>query len=179
MSARVVMLGLLVLPGVVFHELGHYLFCRLVGVRVHEVVYFRFGNPAGYVVHTTPRHFRDHFAIVVGPFVVNSLAGFLLFISVVGKWTRPYATAGIEWQWIVVWTIALWLGVSLSLQAFPSKGDARSLWQAASRHVRRGNILALVGYPVVGLIYLANVLRRLWLDWLYAAALITVSALVF
>lgn len=169
----------LAIPGVVFHELGHYLCCRLAGVRVHKVVYFRFGNPAGYVVHASPRHFRDHFAIVAGPFVLNSATAFSLFASVVGKWNRPDSLADVPTQTLLLWLAAVWLAISVSLQAFPSKGDARSLWQVTNRHVRKGNLLAVVGYPVVGLIYLANVMRWLWLDWMYTAGLLGLAGAVF
>lgn len=173
------LLGVLALPGVVFHELGHYLFCRLAGTRVYQVVYFRFGNPAGYVIHATPRRFRDHFAIVVGPFVVNSLTGFLLFTSVVGKWARPIRIENVGAQTLLLAVIAIWLGLSVALQAFPSRGDARSLWEVTNRHVRRGNLLAVVGYPFVGIIYLVNILRRLGLDWIYAGALLMLSSVAF
>ncbi len=176
-------LGFFALPGIVFHELGHYLFCKIAGARVYRVVYFRFGNPAGYVIHATPRRFRDHFAIVVGPFILNSLTGFLLFSSVVGKWTRPVlasdVASGVQLQTLVLAAIALWLGVSVSLQAFPSRGDARSLWQVTNRHIRHGNVLAIVGYPVVGMIYLVNMLRRLGLDWAYACALLALAVIAF
>lgn len=176
---KVFFIGCLAMPGVVFHELGHYLFCKLAGVRVHKVVCFRFGNPAGYVVHAAPRHFRDHFAIVAGPFVLNSTTALLLFASVIGEWNRPSALAAMPIDTLLLWLAAIWLAVSMALQAFPSKGDARSLWQVTNRHVRRGNILAVIGYPFVGIIYLANILRWLWLDWMYTGALLATAGIVF
>lgn len=163
------------LPGVVFHELGHYLFCRLAGARVHKAVFFQFGNPAGYVVHTAPRRFREHFAIVVGPFLVNSTVGFLLFWVITSRWSKAVSLS--EYQSLGVAAISLWLGISVSLQAFPSKGDARSLWQVANRHLRRGNVLAAIGYPAVATIYLVNVLRLLRLDWIYAGVLLLLAAM--
>ncbi|MCL5265230.1 MAG: metalloprotease family protein [Chloroflexi bacterium] len=177
MSPRILTFGILAMPGVVFHELGHHLFCLLTGVRVYHVVYFRFGNPAGFVVHATPRRFRDHFAIVVGPFILNSIVSFLLFLSVDGKWTRSTLTAtAMPTQILILTAVATWLGLSVALQAFPSTGDARGLWHVTNQHVRRGNLLAIVGYPMVALIYLMNLLRRLWLDWIYALALLILSA---
>ena len=53
-------LRLALLPGIVLHELAHYYFCRLVGAQVHEVCFFSFGYPAGYVIHTAPKRFRAH-----------------------------------------------------------------------------------------------------------------------
>ena len=67
------------LPGVVVHEFAHYFFCRLAGSKVHEVVFFSLGNPAGYVVHSVPRHIRQHALIVLGPFLVNTSIAYALF----------------------------------------------------------------------------------------------------
>jgi len=43
----------LTFPGVIVHEMAHQLFCRLFRVAVLDVCYFRFGNPAGYVIPST------------------------------------------------------------------------------------------------------------------------------
>jgi hypothetical protein len=45
-----ILVSVLTFPGIIFHELGHQLFCKFTGVRVIKVRYFRFGNPAGYVL---------------------------------------------------------------------------------------------------------------------------------
>ena len=37
----------------------------MVGAQIHEVCFFSFGYPAGYVIHTAPRRFRAHFVIVM------------------------------------------------------------------------------------------------------------------
>ncbi len=161
------------LPGVVFHEFGHYLFCRLAGARVHKVVFFQFGNPAGYVVHTAPRRFREHFAIVAGPFLVNTVVSFMLYLAVTSRWGKAASLE--DAQSLALACAGLWLGASVALQSFPSKGDARSLWHVTNQHLRRGNVLAAVGYPAVLTIYLVNLLRLLRLDWLYAGALLLLA----
>ena len=46
-----VLVSAVTFPGVVVHEAAHMLFCRIRGVAVLDVCFFRFGNPAGYVVH--------------------------------------------------------------------------------------------------------------------------------
>lgn len=160
---------LLALPGIVIHELAHYCFCCLVGARVHQVVYFSFGTPAGYVVHSVPRKLREHFAIVAGPFVVNSSLTFLLFLAGAPD-LREAATSRILPDSHVVARVAslLWLGFSIALQALPSSTDAASLWDVTGRHVRRGNVLALLGFPLAATLAIANALRTVWVDWLYA-----------
>jgi hypothetical protein len=38
-------------PGVILHETAHLFFCKLFKLQVYNVCYFRFGNPAGFVLH--------------------------------------------------------------------------------------------------------------------------------
>ena len=70
---------------------------------------------------------------------------------------------------------ASWLGLVAALQALPSSGDAVSLWQVAKWHLRRGNVVAVVAYPLALTIQLTNWLRLVWVDWLYAGVLIWVA----
>lgn len=48
------LISILTFPGVIVHEIAHQLFCRICGVAVLDVCYFKAGNPAGYVVHEIP-----------------------------------------------------------------------------------------------------------------------------
>lgn len=41
-------------PGVILHEYAHKHVAMAVGLQLYEVVYFRIGNPAGYVLHEPP-----------------------------------------------------------------------------------------------------------------------------
>ncbi|HUE76096.1 MAG TPA: hypothetical protein VMP10_04640 [Chloroflexota bacterium] len=164
---------LLALPGIVVHELAHYYFCLLAGARVHEVVFFRFGHPAGYVVHSAPRRFTAHLLISVGPLLVNSLLALLLFTLARVTYLDVATSTLLEHHWSELAHLAVvaWLGLSVALQALPSSGDATSLWQVTSWHLGRRHFLALAGVPVVGLIRLTNVLRAVFVDWIYAAVL--------
>ncbi|ELY41876.1 metalloprotease family protein [Natronorubrum tibetense] len=167
-------------PGVVVHEFAHKQACDLVGVPVVEVVYFRFRNPPGYVRHHQPERYRTSFVISVAPFLVNTVVAFVAFlglawlVSTTGDAGSPAAvldtlsTASRE-------TLALaglwgWWGLSVGMQAFPSTGDANTLW-ARSRAEWRQSPVVLLGVPVVLVIYLANLLSWLWADVLYALAL--------
>ena len=69
------LLSLLTFPGVIVHELGHLIFCRLFGVPVAKVCLFRFGNPAGYVLHAEPENAVQHLFISFGPFFANTVLG--------------------------------------------------------------------------------------------------------
>jgi hypothetical protein len=176
-------------PGTVFHEFAHSLFCRFSGVEVHKVVYFRVGNPAGYVVHAVPRHFRGQLAITSGPLIFNSLAAYVLFLvflckliplmhgigiraSVIPAWTRllPAYTPG--WIDLLLIVVTAWLGLSSVLHAFPSDTDAKALWNSAGKHVRKGNLFALIGFPLAGFMYLASISKVVRVHWFYAAGML-------
>ena len=60
-------------PGVIVHEVAHMWFCKLRRVAVIDVCFFRFGNPAGYVVHEEIKDFNTAFLVSIGPFIINSL----------------------------------------------------------------------------------------------------------
>ncbi|MCL4459524.1 MAG: metalloprotease family protein [Chloroflexi bacterium] len=165
--------ALLAAPGVIIHELAHYLFCQLAGAPIHKAVFFRLGNPAGYVVHGSPRRFRGHFAIVVGPLLINSGLAFILFLILVAMW-GGFGATGNPPSGLSLWLspLLLWCGLSISLHALPSRADAASLWQMTRHQLHLGNLSAILGYPVAGAIYLANLLKFLRIDWVYAGILL-------
>jgi len=137
-----ILISIATFPGVIVHEAAHMWFCKLRRVAVLDVCFFRFANPTGYVIHENTENFNTVFLVSVGPFIVNFLSYFLL-----------------------------WLGVSIGMHAFPSTGDAYTLHQQAKKAVSSGNILAIISFPLVVLIYLANVGRVFWLDSLYGLAI--------
>jgi len=164
---------LFVLPGVVVHEIGHYLLCRVCGARVQEVVFFRADGAGGYVVHSVPRWLAQHAVIVLGPLLLNSAVAFLLFRSVVAgadaaetQMLQGFPLASLQVL------VALILGASIGLQAIPSYADARSLWNVTLDRLRHGQILAILAVPGAAALVLVNALRRFWIDWLYVGALI-------
>lgn len=171
--------SLVALPGVVVHELGHYVFCRLVGTKVQEVVFFDAKGPSGYVVHAVPRRLRHHVAIVAGPLLLNSVLGFLLFraaaVSLLGL-----SSATPPWPLLQIGqaALAVLLGASISLQAIPSRADASSLWNVALDRLEQGNLLAVLVLPPAAGLLLANRLRRFWIDWLYLCLLVGVAGLL-
>jgi hypothetical protein len=148
-------------PGVIFHELGHLLFCRIRKVPVLDACFFQFDNRvAGYVVHEEPRSFLSTFLITVGPFIVNTLACLLICIPA----AIPYELFGDR---SLMTYFYLWLGISIGMHAFPSNQDAAILWRRTLEEVGRKNFLAYLCMPVVGLVYLANLLSMFWFDAVY------------
>jgi Putative zincin peptidase len=146
-------------PGVIVHEFGHQLLCRLTATPVHEVRYFRFGNPAGYVIHERPSSIWKGILIGFGPLIVNSTCGFLLGLiasrHVLHEGRLAFVGAGL-----------VWLAVSVAMHSFPSTGDAKTLWQALWGE--KSSVSArIVGTPLVVLIYLGAIGSVFWLDLIY------------
>ncbi len=152
----------LLAPGVILHEFSHHILCLLSGVRVHKVVYFRMGNPAGFVVHEEPHLYRQIFAIVAGPFFLNSAACVVLINLALRQWARAEDFPGFS-----VAALMTWLGISVGLQAIPSRADAANLFHSSNWHLFHGNPFALVGYPVALAIYLVQLAKPLGSEWYY------------
>lgn len=146
-------------PGVIVHELAHQLFCRLYKVPVFKVVYFQFENPLGYVLHERPANKWHSIMISIGPFFLNTLLGGLIAFPA----ALPVFVLGdggpLDY-------LLIYLGVSIAMHAFPSTGDANVIWEIVKdKHTNR--LVKLIGYPVVGLIYLGSLGSFFWLDLAY------------
>lgn len=176
---------LFTVPGVVVHEFAHATACRLVGVRVLEAVYFRFGDPAGYVRHEQPRRYREAFVVSVAPFLVNTVVSLLAFaglaglvatgdVSAIGDGSAIDALETVSRETLAAAVALGWIGLSVGMCAFPSTGDANVLWTRSRAEWRRSPAV-LLGLPAVAVIYAANVLSWLWADVLYAAGLLVVA----
>lgn len=151
-------LNAITIPGVVIHELGHKIFCDIAKVKVKRVCYFRFGNPAGFVVHEAPKNFFQSLLIVFGPFIFGTLFSILCYVY-------SYFYKG-----EIAEIIFIWIGFSAACNSFPSDADAKVLWQETNRHVKK-NVFAIIGYPFALLIWLQNKLGYVYFDVIYAIGL--------
>jgi hypothetical protein len=157
--------AILTAPGVIIHELAHVLFCLLGGVKIHKINLFRLQKVAGYVVHEEPRRFMSSWLISFGPLIVNSYLAMFCFAQI-----RP------AYNW---WDLLfLYLGLAIALQAIPSTGDAESLWLIAKRTFWK-NPLVLLLFPLVLVLYLLNLLKRFYFDWVYAIFLLYIGQVYF
>jgi hypothetical protein len=157
------LISILTFPGVIVHEIAHQLFCRLFRVAVLNVCYFRVGNPAGYVVHEHPKKASQHLWIGIGPFFLNTILGAL--IALPGAIPVLQFESGTILDWFFVW-----LGVSIAMHAFPSTGDAKSIWQGVQSAETPVGV-RIIAAPVVGIIYLGAVGSFFWLDALYGGGI--------
>jgi len=168
-----ILISILTFPGVIVHEFAHLFFCKLRKVAVFDVCYFRFGNPVGYVIHENTTNFYTTFLISMGPFFVNTILCLLICIPAY----IPINFFNIDHP---LSYFLMWLGVSIGMHAVPSNQDAKNLVEQAKEKVKERNILALVSFPIVGLIYTFNVLRFFWADLAYGVAIgVGLPALLF
>lgn len=160
------LITLVTFPGVIVHEFAHALFCWILGLKVYEVKYYQFSmsrqQPAGYVIHqVADEPWRDVMA-GIGPFFVNTvLAAVIGFPSAIPFF--KFGTAD------VLDLFLLWIAISIGMHAFPSTGDAASI----SQSIKTAPMWTkLIGYPVVGLIWIVAVGRFFWLDAIYGVAVV-------
>jgi hypothetical protein len=153
----------LTFPGVIVHETGHLFFCRLFRLAVYDVCFFRFGNPAGYVIHERTDNFTASFFVSLGPFFVNTLL------------CMVFCTAA----FLPVWELKVqdplayffyWLGLSIGMHAFPTKEDLSNIWELAPERAKHGNLLAVLSLPLIGILYVLNYARIIWADLGYGIA---------
>lgn len=162
----------LTFPGVVVHEFAHAWACRRMGIAVVKTCYLRIGNPLGYVLHERPAYALQHIVVAVAPFFVSTCVA-LIVSSIACVFFASHALA--EFHDLVM-PAAVWLSFSIALHAFPSSGDADALW-ADVRGREVGFMAKVLLVPVVCLIRLTGLGARVWLDALYAMAVVALPPL--
>lgn len=155
-------ISILTFPGVIVHELAHQLFCRLFRVAVFKVVYFQLGNPAGYVIHEPPRLPLHNLMVAVGPFLINTFVGVMIAFPAALKIDQDASFSDL---------FLFYLGFSIAMHAFPSTGDAASIWKSTFAEDTPAWLKWLT-VPVLFLIYAGAIGSVVWLDALYGFAVV-------
>ncbi len=143
------MLFRLLFPGVIFHELAHYIACIFVGVEVHKVKLFDLKE--AYVQHAAPGG-RQSIAITLAPFALN---------NILGLWLLFYAHE----FWAAQSILAIpfyWLSVSLIFHSFPSVQDAMNAFNAVKssclKRIREGTMLSRLAWALASIVIFIPVL---------------------
>ena len=158
------LISLVTFPGVIVHELAHQLFCRWCKVPVFKVVYFQLENPVGYVLHEIPESKWQSIMISIGPFIINTILGAIIAFPAVLPVFEFNNAGPLDY-------LLIYLGVSIAMHAFPSTGDANAIWEHISD--KQTSIwIKIIGYPIVGLIYLGSLGSFFWLDLIYGIAVV-------
>lgn len=159
------LIGLITFPGVIVHELGHLVMCRLANVKVFEWCLFRLKNPMGFVVHEKPDSLFKSFLVTFGPFFINSISTALLIVAG-GLVSYIFPFGGIFF---------LWLAISVGAHAFPSFADGKNLLAHTQESIEEGRYLSVFYLPFVGLIYLGGALKFFWIDFIYSLLIIALT----
>lgn len=168
------LIELITFPGVIMHEIAHRIFCHITGTPVYDVRYYKFnGQPSGYVIHGHPKDLKAAFLISAGPLIVNTvMCSILSFAAVLPLMVlddeRPDLALG----------ILLWLGVSMGMHALPSNHDARE-FSLQVRDARGNGPLLWAAKLFQGLLTLANLLRVVWFDLIYAVGVAAALPILF
>jgi hypothetical protein len=167
------LIALCTFPGVIVHEAAHRFFCDVTDTPVYDVAYFRpVANPAGYVVHGPPKSLRAALLISAGPLLINTILCSILTLSVAYELVVFDAKLHDP-----VLLVLAWLGYSIGMHAFPSRQDAANFTAQVKAARGNGPTLALArGFA--GLIGLANALRVVWFDAIYAVGVSLVVPLL-
>lgn len=165
------LISLLTFPGVIVHETAHLKMCQWRNIPVGEVVFFRIGNPAGYVQHAEPENYADTLAVSAAPFILNSFVSVFFFtVSLIMTNVLSGVTGNLIIFLAVINFLILWLGFSIGMHAIPSSGDAKNLWRRSKKEWN-SSLLALLGFPIAAFIYTGNLLRVIWFDLIYSFGL--------
>lgn len=159
-----ILISILTFPGIIVHEWAHKKFCNWLKVPVNKVVYFRFGNPAGYVIHEEPKNYGQSFWISIGPFIINSLITITLaFVATLFGFLDSN-----------VGLVLLWVAVSVGMHSFPSNHDMKNVWEASKTELKKGaSPLHYLAFLLVAIVWVANALSFFWFDLIYAGILIS------
>lgn len=157
-----ILISIATFPGVIVHELAHQLFCRWFKVPVFEVCYFRTENPIGYVLHEPAEKVYQQVFISVGPFIINTALCFIIGFSAALQFKFESAN-------LLDYALA-YLSISIGAHAFPSVGDAASLWNAVVKSETSSWISKVIVTPIVGFIYLGAMGAFFWLDIIFGVA---------
>jgi len=168
------LIELLTFPGVIVHEIGHRIFCHLTGVPVYAVRYYKFwGKPSGFVIHGPPPTLKAALLIAIGPLILNTLLCSLLTFSAVVPLIilKDSNTAFPD-------LLLMWFGISAGMHAFPSNHDMESFVEFV-RDAGHGGALLLLAQGFAVLLKIANLLRVIWFDAIYAVCVAAFLPLMF
>ena len=141
-------LDYLTMPGAIFHELGHYLACRINGVRVFEVKWFHWGymvnrerassetrRQLGFVEFAGGQNIFVLFQIGAAPllscgmFWVLSIIGVHLLISEASMFDSTLLPL---WETVAV-VFLLWIGLASADRMLPSEVDMLNVLEVENR----------------------------------------------
>ena len=123
---KAILRSIFYMPGVIIHELSHYFFCIIFGIKVIDVCYYNFRDSSGYVTHKNPKHLYQEILIATAPFFINSFLGALVSYPTIINKLSIFGFLNLEWQDI----LRVIISISIAMNAIPSKTDGLSIWHS-------------------------------------------------
>lgn len=184
-------LGIIFLPGVVMHELGHVTICRLLSVEVTETrlahrpqdVLRPYRIPNVRTVYQEDEPLKA-IVVAVGPMLSNTVGALAVFALV--RYVLPIGFLGVPSDLAGLFSIyllrtpftvtsieyffglfSLWVGVTMALTAVPSKEDGRLALTLAAR---TDGVRYYVAFVIATAVYLLGT-PWIGLDFVYGVAL--------
>jgi hypothetical protein len=152
----------LTFPGRIMRVASYRMLCDINKVEVFEVNYFR-----GTMAHGAIPSLGTALLIAIAPLCVNTLLCAVLTFPA----AMPMAIGAENMRPELIFLF--WLGISIGMHAFPDRAYSLHLIEKGSINDQR-KILNIFGRGLCELFGLANFLRRLWFDLIYAI-LVSVS----
>lgn len=153
-------IAILTFPGVIIHQLVQLIVCRILRVAVLDISFFKFKNPAGYVIHERPIESWKDLIIGIVPFLVNSVLG--ATIASYSALSYYIFESGNSLDIIMIW-----LGISLAINAFPSPENSKNMWEAIDEP-GVPLILKIFTFPIAGAMFIFSIGSMLWLNLFYS-----------
>ncbi|MDP9267077.1 MAG: hypothetical protein M3P27_01970 [Acidobacteriota bacterium] len=159
-----IFLTALTFPGAMVREAAHLMFCRMFKLAIFDVRFLELAPPFGHVQHEHSNHFGAAAGETLGPFFINSALCVLFCWAV----------------FLPVWELRIfdplaylfyWLGFSMGVHALPGTADIKHLWKLAPAAAKRGNVLALLTFPLLAALRAVEFARAFWPGVAYAVAL--------
>ncbi len=160
---------LLLSPGVIVHELAHWLFCIIFDVKVYKVKLFRFSEIAGYVEHEEATNIFSAFFVSFGPLFLNSFIAFVLF--------QQFDLDFLDYKKMLF----LYLGISIALSAIPSDEDG-NVFGNYIKHKVKSNFLffpLFIFFPLTWILKFANFLKKIYFDYIFTFIIFYLALFVF
>jgi len=151
-------------PGVIFHELGHVIFCKLAKVKIYRISYFKFGATLGFVEHEAPQKLHQSFFISIGPLILNSIIC-LIFTAIFFR-TLFVSVSHVDLLILVFW----WIGFSAGVHAFPSVDDIENFKNSVYER-SRWSLFRIISLPFVYIFSLVKKFEYIEARLIYASTL--------
>ncbi len=132
-------LNLLLFPGIIFHELSHYIACIFAGVKVKKL---KLSLDESFVAHESSIGSKS-VLIATAPFLFGTILSLIFYYIGITAWVANDLL-------LIVW---FWLGFSTAFHSFPSLDDTKNALSGIkglfTQKVLNGNIFSAIFHLVI------------------------------